>query len=106
MDYLQERWEAFTRLLTDGRIRLSNNAAERALHGIALGREARLFAGSDRGGERAALIYSLIGTARLDDVDPQARLADVPARIAGHPAHELDQLMPWNWTPADAAQAA
>ena len=106
IDYLLKRWEAFTRFLTDGRICLSNNAAERALRGIALGRKAWLFAGSDRGGERAAVMYSLIGTARLNDVDQQAWLADVLGRIAGHPAHQLDQLMPWNWTLADAAQAA
>ena len=72
----------------DGRICLTNNAAERALRGIALGRKAWLFAGSDRGGERAAVIYSLIVTAKLNDVDPQAWLADVLARIAGHPAHQ------------------
>jgi len=107
MDYLLKRWDAFTRFLTDGRICLSNNAAERALRGIALGRKAWLFAGSDRGGERAAVIYSLIGTAKLNDVDPQAWLADVLDRIAAHSAHRLDELMPWNWTPrAEAAQAA
>ena len=91
----------------DGRVCLSNNAAERALRGIALGRKAWLFAGSDRGGERAAVIYSLITTAKLNDVDPQAWLADVLGRIAGHPATRLDELMPWNWMPsATAARAA
>ena len=87
IDYMLKRWPAFTRFLDDGRICLSNNAAERALRGIALGRKSWLFAGSDRGGQRAAAIYSLIVTAKLNDVDPQAWLADVLARIAGHPAH-------------------
>jgi hypothetical protein len=77
MDYMLKRWPAFTRFLDDGRICLSNNAAERALRGIALGRKSWLFAGSDRGGQRAAAIYSLIVTAKLNNVDPQAWLADV-----------------------------
>jgi transposase len=108
MDYILKRWDAFTRFLDDGRICLNNNAAERALRGIALGRKSWLFAGSDRGGERAAVMYSLIVTAKMNDIDPQAWLADVLARIADHPARELDELMPWNWTPlkATAAQAA
>ncbi len=72
-----KRWPAFTRFLDDGRICLTNNAAERALRGIALGRRAWLFAGSDRGGERAAAMYTLIATAKLNDIDPQAWLADV-----------------------------
>ena len=97
MDYMLKRWDAFTRFLEDGRICLSNNAAERALRGIALGRRAWLFAGSDRGGARAASMYSLIVTAKMNDVDPQAWLADVLARIADHPVHRLDELMPWNW---------
>src|ERR1700737_4949119 len=99
MDYLLKRWPAFTRFLDDGRICLSNNAAERALRGIALGRKSWLFAGSDRGGQRAAVMCSLIVTAKLNDVDPQAWLADVLARIAGHPAHRIDELLPWNWRP-------
>lgn len=108
MDYMLKRWPAFTRFLDDGRICLSNNAAERALRGIALGRKSWLFAGSDRGGQRAAAMYSLIVTAKMNDVDPQAWLADVLARIAGHPAHRLDELLPWNWRkqPATAAVAA
>jgi transposase len=97
MDYMLKRWHAFARFLDDGRICLTNNAAERALRGIALGRKAWLFAGSDRGGDRAAIMYSLIVTAKLNDVDPQAWLADVLARIAGHPAQKIDELMPWNW---------
>jgi transposase len=99
MDYLLKRWPAFTRFLGDGRICLSNNAAERALRGIALGRKSWLFAGSDRGGQRAAAMYSLIVTAKMNDVDPQAWLADVLARIAGHPASRIDELLPWHWRP-------
>jgi transposase len=107
MDYLLKRWAAFTRFLEDGRICLSNNAAERALRGIALGRKSWLFAGSDRGGQRAAVMYSLIVTAKMNDVDPQAWLADVLARIAEHPALRLDELLPWNWRSlAPASQAA
>jgi transposase len=83
-----------------------NNAAERALRGIALGRESWLFCGSDRGGERAALMYSLIGTAKLNGVDPQAWLADVLARIADHPARHLPDLLPWNWHPQPVPAAA
>ncbi len=97
MDYMLKRWDAFSRFLTDGRICLSNNAAERALRGIALGRKSWLFCGSDRGGERAAAMYSLIVTAKMNDVDPQAWLADVLARIAQHPASRIDELLPWNW---------
>ncbi|QNT68076.1 IS66 family transposase [Defluviicoccus vanus] len=107
MDYMLKRWPAFTRFLEDGRICLTNNAAERALRGIALGRRSWLFAGSDRGGERAAAIYTLIGTAKLNDVDPQAWLEDVLRRIADHPASRLAELLPWNWRPQalDAAAA-
>jgi transposase len=97
IDYMLKRWSAFSRFLADGRICLTNNAAERALRGIALGRKSWLFAGSDRGGERAAFMYSLIVTAKLNDIDPQAWLADVLARIAEHPVHRLDELLPWNW---------
>src|SRR4249920_1115948 len=105
MDYLLKRWPAFTRFLDDGRICLSNNAAERALRGIALGRKSWLFAGSDRGGQRAAALYSLIVTAKMNDVDPQAWLADVLARIAEHPAHRIDQLLPWNWRPGSVPRS-
>ena len=97
MDYMLKRWSAFARFLGDGRICLTNNAAERALRGIALGRKSWLFAGSDRGGQRAAVMYSLIVTAKMNDVDPQAWLADVLARIADHPASKIDELLPWNW---------
>ena len=97
MDYMLKRWIAFTRFLDDGHICLSNNAAERGVRGIALGRKSWLFCGSDRGGERAAVMYSLIVTAKMNDIDPQAWLADVLARIAGHPVKKLDELLPWNW---------
>ena len=106
MDYMLKRWPAFTRFLDDGRICLTNNAAERALRGIALGRRAWLFAGSDRGGERAAAMYTLIGTAKLNDVDPQAWLADILGRIADHPAARLAELLPWNWKDRAAKLAA
>jgi hypothetical protein len=105
MDYILKRWPAFTRFLDDGRICLSNNAAERALRGIALGRKSWLFAGSDRGGQRAAAMYSLIVTAKLNNVDPQAWLADVLARIAEHPVQRIDELLPWNWQPRSTPQS-
>jgi hypothetical protein len=97
MDYMLKRIEVFTRFLDDGRICLSNNAAERELRGIALGRKSWLFAGSDRGGERAAVMLTLIQTAKLNDTDPQAWLANVLARINDHAIHRLDELLPWNW---------
>ena len=108
MDYMLKRWSAFTRFLDVGRICLSNNAAERGVRGIALGRKSWLFCGSDRGGERAAVMYSLIVTAKMNDIDPQAWLADVLGRIAEHPAQKLDELLPWNWhrPSAQASQAA
>ena len=99
MDYMLRRWDGFARFLDDGRACLSNNAAERSLRGLALGRKAWLFAGSDRGAERAAVIYSLIGTAKLNDIDPQAWLADVLTRIADAPQNRLQELLPWNWRP-------
>jgi hypothetical protein len=104
MDYMLKRWPGFARFLEDGRICLTNNAAERALRGIALGRKSWLFAGSDRGGDRAAVMYTLIVTAKMNDVDPQAWLADVLARIAEHPALRLDELLPWNWKTTQTAK--
>lgn len=105
MDYMLKRLPAFTRFLDDGRICLTNNAAERALRGIAVGRRNWTFAGSDRGGERAAAVYTLIETAKLNDVDPKAWLADVLRRINDHPASRLDGLLPWNWTATAATPA-
>jgi transposase len=102
IDYILKRWAAFTLFLDEGRVCLSNNAAERALRGIALGRKSWLFAGSDRGGQRAAAMYSMIVTAKMNDVDPQAWLADVLARIAGHPASKIDELLPWHWQPSSS----
>jgi len=99
INYMLRRWDAFTRFLDDGRVCLTNNAAERALRCVPLGRKAWLFCGSDRGGQRAAIVFSLIQTCRLNDVDPQAWLADVLARIADHPANRLSELLPWNWRP-------
>ena len=110
INYILIRWVAFTRFLDDGKICMSNNAAERALRGIAIGRRNWTFCGSDAGGHRAAAIYTLIETAKLNDVDPQAWLADVLARLQDHPSKRLDELLPWNWKisrPASAlAQAA
>ena len=100
MDYMLKRWDGFTVFLRDGRVCLTNNAAERALRGIALGRKAWLFAGSDRGGQRAAILYGLIISAKMNDIDPQAWLADVLARIADLPRSRLPELLPWNWKAA------
>lgn len=97
IDYMLKRWDGFIRFLEDGRVCLTNNAAERALRGLALGRKAWLFAGSDRGADRAAIMYTLIGSAKLNDVDPQAWLADVLDRIADTPQGRLNELLPWNW---------
>jgi transposase len=99
IDYMLRRWDRFTCFIDDGRVCLTNNAAERALRGFALGRKSWLFAGSERGAERAAGMATLIMTAKMNDVDPQAWLADVLARIAEHRAHKLDELLPWNWRP-------
>ena len=95
-----KRWDGFARFLDDGRICLTNNAAERALRPLCLGRRSWLFAGSDRGGVRAAAMYTLIGTARLNDVDPRAWLADTLARIAETPQTRLEEFLPWNRDPA------
>ena len=99
IDYSLNRWDAFTRFLDDGRLCMSNNAAERELRAVAVGRSNWTFAGSDEGGRRAAAIYTLIETAKLNDIDPQAWLADVLARLPDHPAKRIDELLPWNWQP-------
>jgi transposase len=99
IDYSLKRWTALTRFLDDGRLCMSNNAAERELRAVAVGRKNWTFAGSDEGGRRAAAIYTLIQTAKLNDIDPQAWLADVLARLPDHPAKRIDELLPWNWRP-------
>ncbi|MPR13296.1 IS66 family transposase [Microvirga tunisiensis] len=97
IDYMLKRWDGFARFLEDGRICLTNNAAERALRGIALGRRNWTFAGSQRGADRAAIMLTFITTCRLNDVDPKAWLADVFARIADLPVSRLHELLPWQW---------
>jgi transposase len=94
--YSAKRWVALTRYAQDGRIEIDNNAAERALRAVGLGRKNYLFMGSDAGGERAAAMYSLIGTAKLNGLDPQAYLRHVFERIAEHPINRIDELLPWN----------
>lgn len=107
MRYALGRWDALTCYLHDGRIEIDNNAAERAIRGIALGRKNYLFAGSDTGGQRAAAIYSLIETCKLNGLDPEAWLRSVLAQIADHPINRVVELLPWNWTAAQSqAQAA
>src|SRR5450631_235479 len=100
INYGLSRWAAFTRFLDDGRVCLSNNAAERAVRGIAIGRKNWTFAGSDEGGRRAAAVYTLIETCKLNDVDPQAWLADILARLPDHPVKQIDELLPWTWNKA------
>jgi hypothetical protein len=104
--FKKDRWEAFTRFLDDGRICLTNNAAERALRGVALDRKSWLFAGSERGGDRAAFMYSLIVNAKMNDVDPQAWLADVLAKLPGTTASRVPDLLPWNWSRTPQRMAA
>src|SRR5579864_2490998 len=106
IDYILKRWPAFTRFLDDGRLCMSNNAAEREIRPIAVGRHNWTFAGSDEGGRRAAAIYTLINTAKLNNIDPQAWLTDVLGRIADHPAKRIAELLPWNWNTASRAVAA
>jgi hypothetical protein len=106
IDYMLKRWDRFARFIDDGRICLTNNAAERALRGFALGRKSWLFAGSERGADRAAVMATLIITAKLNDVDPQAWLADVLARINDHAVNKLDELLPWNWRKPMPSRAA
>src|SRR5262249_27751559 len=106
INYILSRWVAFTRFLDDGRICLSNNAAERGVRCVAVGRRNWTFAGSDAGGHRAAAAYTLMETCKLNDVDPQAWLADVLARLPDHPASRIAELLPWNWRAARFAIAA
>ena len=106
IDYTFNHWKAFTRFLDDGRICLSNNAAERSIRGIAVGRRNWTFCGSDAGGHRAAVMFTLIETAKLSDVDPKAWLADVLARIPDHPMKQIADLLPWTWKAAREAAVA
>ncbi len=106
IDYMLKRWPSFTRFPDDGRVCLTNNAAERSLRGVAIGRKAWLFAGSDTGGVRAAAMLTLIETAKLNGVDPQAWLTDVLARINDQPISRLAELLPWNWKRQSARLAA
>src|SRR5499427_6123625 len=94
------------RYCDDGHLEIDNNAAERSLRTVVLGRKNYLFAGSDRGGERAAAIYSLIGTAKLNGIDPESYLRDVLSRVADHPINRIADLLPWNLAPAHQAEAA
>jgi transposase len=94
--YALGRWEALMRYCDDGHLEVDNNAAERALRAVALGRKNYLFAGSDRGGESAAAIYSLIGTAKLNGIDPERYLRNVLSRIAEYPVNRIEELLPWN----------
>ena len=98
--YATTRWPALTRYLEDGRLAIDNNVAERALRGIALGRKNFLFAGSDTGGERAAIAYSIIASAKATGHEPFAYLRDVLARLPTTLARDLHTLLPWNWQPA------
>ncbi|MBV8632279.1 MAG: IS66 family transposase [Silvibacterium sp.] len=100
--YALSRWNALTRYIEDGHVEIDNNAAERSLRDVALGRKNYLFAGSDAGGERAATIYSLIGSAKLNGLDPEAYLREVLTRLADHPINRIDELLPWNLNPTSA----
>ena len=102
--YALERWPALLVFLDDGRVEMDNNAAERALRAVAVGRKNYLFAGSDAGGERAAAIYSLIGSAKLNGIDPEAYMTTVLRRIADHPINRIAELLPWNLFPEAAAK--
>lgn len=104
--YMRSRWTALTRCFDDGRLALDNNPAERALRCVAIGRKNYLFAGSDAGGQRAAALYSLIESAKLNGLNPQLYIADVLARIGDHPARRIADLLPWNWKPAETIRAA
>lgn len=104
--YLTGRWVALCRFTSDGRLEMTNNTAERAMRSPVLGRKNWLFAGSDEGGVRAAVFYTLINTAKLNGLDPDAWLADIIERIGEHPISRIDELLPWNCTPTDQRQAA
>ena len=102
--YALERWTALMVFVGDGRVEMDNNAAERALRTVAVGRKNYLFAGSDAGGERAAAIYSLLGSAKLNGIDPEAYMAEVLHCIADHPINRIGELLPWNLFPVAQAE--
>ena len=104
--YSLSRWQALIQFAADGRLEMTNNAAERAIRPLALGRKNYLFAGSDSGGRRAAILYTLIQTAVLNGLDPEAYLRDVLARIAEHPINRIDDLLPWAWATSPRTAAA
>ena len=107
IQYALSRWEALARYAGDGRLAIDNNVAERALRGIAITRKNFLFLGSDAGGERAAILYTVLESAKLNGLDPQTWLADVIDRMAnGHPSIRLTELLPWNWQPKIVTLAA
>jgi hypothetical protein len=105
IQYALNRWSALVYYCSDGRAEIDNLAAERALRGVAIGRRNYMFAGADSGGERAASMYSLIGSARLNGIDPEAYLHYVIERIADHPVNRIDELLPWNVAPLLPATA-
>jgi transposase len=104
--YSLSRWRALCRFAHDGRLEMTNNAAERAIRPLTLGRKNYLFAGSDAGGRRAAILYTLIQTATLNGLGPEAYLRDVLARIADHPINRIDEFLPWHWAGAHRTAAA
>ncbi len=107
IQYALSRWDALTRYAGDGRLAIDNNVAERALRGIAITRKNFLFLGSDAGGERAAILYTVLESAKLNGLDPQTWLTDVIDRMAnGHPINRLAELLPWNWQPKIVTLAA
>jgi transposase len=102
--YALERWPALLLFVDDGRVEMDNNAAERALRTVAIGRKNYLFAGSDAGGERAAAIYSLLGSAKLNSIDPEAYMTELLRRVADHPINRIGELLPWNLFPVNPAR--
>ena len=96
------RWKALTRYVTDGRLEISNNAAERAMKPPVLGRKNYLFCGSDEGGQRAACMYTIVETCKMNGINPQAYLTDIIGRIADHPIQKIDELLPWHWNHSPA----
>ncbi len=102
--YALERWLALLLFVDDGRVEMDNNAAERALRTVAIGRKNYLFAGSDAGGERAAAMYSLLGSAKLNGIDPEAYMTELLRRVADHPINRIGELLPWNLFPVNPAR--